>query len=272
MRASPPEGAFRPEVLAERVAYRGGQASRGARLVPEETAVALTYNKSTHAVMMASPVALEDFGVGFSLTEGIIDSLADIEEIGIVARDKGIEVGMWLTQAKLDVLDRRRRHVAGPSGCGLCGMDSLEAALRSPPPVGTEVVLSAEAIGAALAALRPAQALHHATAAVHAAGFWHPAEGLVAVREDIGRHNALDKLVGALARSGRDADGGALLLTSRVSVEMVQKAAVLGAPAIIAVSAPSALAIRAAEAANITLIAVARPDGFEAFTHLRRIR
>jgi FdhD protein len=269
---APPDTTLSPDALAERVAYRAGKAVRGERAVPEETAVALTYNKSTHAVMMASPADLEDFGIGFSLTEGVIDSPADVQEIGIARHEKGVEVGMWLSAGKLAILDRRRRHIAGPSGCGLCGMDSLDAAMRVPPPVRTDVVLSAEAVAAALAALRQAQPLHETTSAVHAAGFWHPARGLVAAREDIGRHNALDKLVGALARSGEDANGGVVLLTSRVSVEMVQKAAVLGAPAIIAVSAPSALAIRTAEAANITLIAVARPDGFEAFTHLRRIR
>lgn len=254
------------------LACRDGYLMPGRRVVPEETAVSLTYNKASFAVMMVTPSDLEDFAVGFSLTEGIIGAGADIQEIELVQHPRGIEARMWLASDKLDAFDRRRRRLAGAVGCGLCGLESLDMAMREVPRVKTDAQLTPAMIAAALAALMPARPLHRETSAVHAAGFWHPVQGLIAVREDIGRHNALDKLVGALARIHQDPDGGIVVLTSRVSVEMVQKAAILGAPVLVAVSAPSALALRSAEAAGITLVAVARGDDFEAFTHTGRIR
>jgi FdhD protein len=269
---APLERALPPSVTVTRMAWREGHVTPGQRAIPEETAVALTYNKASFAVMMATPRDLEDFALGFSLTEGIVCAPGEIEEIEIVRRARGMEARMWLVPDRLAAFDQRRRHIAGPVGCGLCGLESLEAAMRDVPRVRTDARLTPTMIAAALAALAPAQALHRETAAVHAAGFWHPARGLIAAREDVGRHNALDKLVGAVARAGQDPDGGAVLLTSRVSVEMIQKAAVLGAPVVVAVSAPSALALRSAKAAGITLVAVARRDGFEVFTHARRIR
>jgi FdhD protein len=178
---------------------------------------------------------------------------------------------MWLSEPNAKSLSERRRHLAGPTGCGLCGIDSLDEAIRPVRPVGEGRTFSSTDIMRALEALAPRQELNLLTRAVHAAGFWHGDAGLVAAREDVGRHNALDKLCGALAREGTQADGGLILLTSRVSVEMVQKAAAIGAPVIVAVSAPTALAVRTAEAANITLVAVARSDGFEIFSHPRRV-
>jgi len=269
---APLEPAPAPVVPVGCIACRDGDLMPGRRVVPQETAVSLTYNKASFAVMMATPSDLEDFAIGFSLTEGIVRAPRDIQDIEIVRHPRGIEARIWLAADKLDTLDRRRRHLAGAVGCGLCGLESLDAAMRDVPRVKTDARLTPAMIAAALAALTPAQPLHRETSALHAAGFWHPAQGLVAAREDIGRHNALDKLVGALAGTGRDPDGGVVVLTSRVSVEMVQKAAILGAPVLVAVSAPSALALRSAEAAGITLVAIARRDGFEVFTHTRRIR
>ncbi len=260
-----------PVVAVAGVACRGGALVDGGRDIAEECAVALSYNRVSHAVMMASPADLEDFALGFSLNEGILGGPEQIEELEVVVADGGIELRMWIDPARMGVLDKRRRRMAGPSGCGLCGLESLSDAVRPPPRVGEGRAVRVADVFAAAASLYPAQVLNHATRAVHAAGFWRPGAGLVAVREDVGRHNALDKLAGALARAGEDASAGVLLMTSRVSVELVQKAAVLGATILVAVSAPTALALRVAEAAGITVVGVARQDGFEVFTHPWRI-
>jgi FdhD protein len=251
--------------------WRASGVAHGTRAIPEETAVAFTYDTGTYAVMMATPSDLEDFAIGFSLTERVIDRASAIEQLEIVESELGLELRMWLKAPDAAQLSGRRRKIAGPTGCGLCGIESLTEAMRAPPPVGAGRVFTPEDIMTAIGSLAPAQALNHATRAVHAAALWEPGRGLVALREDVGRHNALDKLAGALARNQDSAAAGLLVLTSRVSIEMVQKAAAIGASIIVAVSAPTALALRMAEAAGITLIAVARSDGFEVFTHPHRI-
>ena len=242
----------------------------GERVIPEETPVALVHDASTTAVMMATPADLEDLAYGFTLTEGLAGSVEAIAGVDIVANEIGIEARVWLAPGASAALAARQRRIVGPTGCGLCGLDSLAEAVRPPPRVGDRLRITAQDVRQALASVAPAQALGAATHAVHAAGWWTRSDGLVALREDVGRHNALDKLVGALARRPAPNDG-VLVLTSRVSVEMVQKAAVLGAEVIVAVSAPTALAVQVAEAAGQTLIAVARSDGFEAFTRPDRL-
>ncbi len=255
-----------------RIARRASGTRAAARMVPEETPVALSYGGTTHAVMMASPSDLEDFAVGFSLTEGIVASPADIEAIEITAAGPGIDIQVRLMDAAGRNFEARRRRLAGPVGCGLCGIESIEEAMRSVADVGSAGLrLSASEIARSVAQLSASQPLHSETGAVHAAGFYVPCQGIVAAREDVGRHNALDKLAGALARSGTSGATGAVVVTSRVSVELVQKAAEIGAPFIIAVSAPTALAIRTAEQAGMTLVALVRGEDFDVFTHPERI-
>ena len=252
--------------------WRHHGAADGTRIIPEETAIAFTYEGGSYAVMMATPQNLEDFAIGFSVTEGLAASAADIRQLEIVEHAAGIELRMWLAEPRAAALSERRRHLAGPTGCGLCGIESLDEAVRTPPRVRQGDTFTPAEIMRALEALAPRQEINRQTRAVHAAAFWQPGAGLLAVREDVGRHNALDKLVGALTRDRVPGHSGMVLLTSRVSVEMVQKTAAVGVPLLVAVSAPTALALRTAETAGITLVAVARGDGFEIFTHPQRIK
>ena len=262
----------RPVVRVSRSFWRASGDVQGDRAIPEETAVAFTFNTASYAVMMATPQDLEDFAVGFSLTEGVISSRDAIDSVEIIEGDVGIELRIWLKAPHAAEFQGRRRKMAGPTGCGLCGIESLVEAMRLPPKVQKGLVITPDQIMTAIDSLFPLQVLNQETRAVHAAGFWDPARGLVAVREDVGRHNALDKLAGALARERATAQQGIIVLTSRVSVEMVQKSAAIGAPMIVAVSAPTALAVRMAEAADMTLVAIARKDGFEVFTHPHRVQ
>ncbi len=252
---------------------RPGGAHATLRALPEETPVAIVYNGSTQAVMMATPDDLEDFALGFSLSEHVIASPAEIERLEVLDHGKGgIEARIWLSEARAEAVAARRRAMAGPVGCGLCGIDSLAEALHPIAPLpDTALRLTAADVLAADAALRAAQPLHDQTRAVHAAGLWQPGQGLVMAREDVGRHNALDKLIGALARAGIDAATGAVVLTSRVSVEMVQKTAAAGAPILIAASAPTAHALRLADEAGLTVAALVRDGGFTLFSHPERI-
>jgi len=249
--------------------WRDGARRQASRALPEEVAVALTYDRATFAVMMATPQDLEDFAVGFSHSEGIIQEPSDITALEIVELEAGIECRLSLTPARRDALAARRRRIAGPAGCGLCGMDSLAEAIRPAQPVGAGGHITAAALQDGFRRLAAAQTLNRETRAVHAAAFL-SGETLL-VREDVGRHNALDKVLGAALRAGDAAANGAVLLTSRVSIELIQKTAAFGAPILAAISVPSARAVREAQEANITLIAIAREDGFEVFTHPERL-
>lgn len=260
-----------PVRKVHRQIWRDGRFGGGVRQIPEETALALTYNGGTYAVMMGTPRDLRDFAIGFSLSEGVVQSANEIASLDIVELDDGIELRMWLAPDKAEPISERRRRIAGPTGCGICGVDSIAEAVRPAAIVPHGRTFSPHEIIDAMAALPPLQEINSETRAVHAAAFWTSAHGIVALREDVGRHNALDKLAGAIAQQKVSAADGIVLLTSRVSVEMVQKAAAMGAPTMVAVSASTALAVRMANAAGITLCAVARADGFEVFTHPHRI-
>ena len=248
----------------------GSRVEAGERMLPEEVAVALTFNGTTQAVMMATPDDLVDFGYGFALTEGIARP-GDVLSVEVEILPKGRDVQLWLRPEAAAQLAARRRTMTGPVGCGLCGIDSLDQALREVPGVAhSPFRLTPSQVMAAVATLPGQQRLHDATRAVHGAAWW--VQGALRLaREDVGRHNALDKLVGAMVRSDTPAAGGAIVLTSRVSIDMVQKVAMLGAPVIIAVSAPTADAVTLADHCGITLIALARTDRFEVFTHTDRL-
>jgi FdhD protein len=242
----------------------------GVRAAAEETPIAIVHDGSTTAVMMATPSDLEDFALGFSLSEGVISRPDELRTLDVVESDLGIELRAWLEPRPAGRLASRRRLMVGPTGCGLCGVESLGEAMKPLKPIGAcAFTATPDDLLCAMGDLEEHQTLARETRAVHAAGLW-SGRGQLTVREDVGRHNALDKLIGAVARGG-GSPIGVLVLTSRVSVEMVQKAATLGAPILCAVSAPTALAIRVADAANLTLVAVARQDGFEVFTHPERL-
>ena len=260
-----------PVIRLPNVSVGKGAFSAAERVVAEETPIALTYNGSTHAVMMASPADLEDFALGFSLSEGIIAGPDDLISTDIIEHEIGCEIRMWLSDQCSGPYRTRRRALAGPVGCGLCGMESLAEIGRPPPPVTGTLRVSPEAVADAMTDLSGSQCLNREARAIHAAAFWRPGKGVIAIREDVGRHNALDKLAGALARRSQPCSAGAVLLTSRVSVEMVQKTARIGAPLLVAISAPTALAVRVAEGCGITLLAVVRGDSFEVFTHPGRV-
>lgn len=259
-------------VTVPEISHRNGTISDSSRIVPEEVPIAFSYGGTTHAVMMATPADIEDFAYGFSLAEGIIEKADDILAVEPIEAGAGIDVQVELRDATADALTARRRRMAGPVGCGLCGIESIEQAMRIVEPIGlSSLTLSSEEIADAMRLLGDGQVLNRETQAVHGAGFYVPGAGLVAIREDVGRHNALDKLTGAVLRSGRSGADGAVVVTSRLSVEMVQKTAALGAPILIAISAPTALAIETAAAADITLIGIARDADFEIFTRPDRI-
>ena len=239
---------------------------RTERLI-EETPVVLAYNGGAHVVMMTTPEHLEDFAVGFSLTEELIQSPADIRSIEVVRYSQGIEVQMTVPAALEEKINGRSRKLSGRTGCGICGSDTIADVLKVLHPVRQGQAIPAASILLALEALSRHQPLNSASGTVHAAGWATAAGALTLVREDVGRHNALDKLIGALVRSGTTPEGGFLVVTSRASFEMVQKATVFGSPLLAAVSGPTGLAVRVAHQAGLTLVGFARGSRLTVYTH-----
>lgn len=261
-----------PTVAVPRALHvRDGQAAMVAETVAAEVPVAIAYGEETHVVMMATPADLEDLGVGFTLAEGIVGHVDEVSAMLMGDLDIGLRLAMRIPPERAAGLGERARNLPGRSGCGLCGITSIEAALRPLPRVAAGRPIAAGAVTRAFAALPARQVINQATGAVHAAGFAGADGELLLVREDVGRHNALDKLIGAVARAGLAPADGFLALTSRCSMEMVQKAATAGFPVLAAISAPTALAIELAERAGLTLAAFVRPDGFNLYAHPDRV-
>ena len=265
--AMPAEGAR----LARVTRWRDGTRSEADDWLTEEVPVALEFNGISHAVMLTTPADLDDFALGFGLAEGIFDSAADLYGCEIDASAQGITVRMEVSSRCFAALKARRRTLAGRTGCGVCGTESLDQVLRPVPVVASTAQVRSAAIGRAMREMRARQQLCDITGAVHAAA-WCDLDGAVHwVREDVGRHNALDKLIGALARARVDARDGFIAVTSRASVEMVQKAAVAGVPLLAAISAPTLLAVETAEHAGMGLVGLARGDDLVVYARPDRV-
>jgi FdhD protein len=235
------------------------------RSLAREMPISITYNGAAHAVMMASPLDLEDFGVGFSLNERIIESATEITAIVDDETDAGLLLHMEIPPHRLAALEERRRSLVGSSSCGLCGVTNLEEAVRRYPPIATAPALSTRALFAATEALHNHQPLNRDTGAVHGAAFANWDGAIMAVREDVGRHNAFDKLIGHMARQDIRPESGFAILTSRCSIELVQKALAARIPALVAISAPTGLAVDLAREHRLTLVALARADNVLCF-------
>ncbi len=240
--------------------------------IATETPVALTYNRLSHVVMMVTPDDLEDFALGFSLTEGIIPSPAELLSVRVLPRDGGMEVAMIIAEEWFDRLTTQRRNLTGRTGCGLCGAERIEQALRYPEPVSNTLRVSHAGLQQAIATLQQHQPLQALTGATHGAAWCSPEGKILLLREDVGRHNALDKLLGALAKQAFDPASGFLLISSRASYEMVYKAASMGVQLLLAVSAPTTLAIEFAERCGLSLVGFARPGRHNVYTFAQRIQ
>ncbi len=248
-----------------------GSRSDESAAVAEEVPVAFVYSGKPHVVMMCSPGDLEDLAYGFSLTEGIVASASDVERIEVSMHSRGVQLDITIPVDASERLVKRTRALAGRSGCGLCGVEAIDDAVRATRAVTAPLSVTADAIFRAGEALDAHQPINRSTHAVHAAA-WARADGTLAItREDIGRHNALDKVLGSLARAGTDASAGFLVVTSRASFELVQKAAAAGVAILAAVSRPTGLAVRIAEASNITLVGLLRGRTANIYSHPERI-
>jgi FdhD protein len=249
----------------------GGRAVSVDETLADETPITVAFNLSPHAVMMATPADLEDFAVGFAVTEGIVGRAADIGQISVVRYSRGVELQIDIPPTLAAAVGTRSRRLSGRTGCGICGASSVDDVLRDLPAVQSDARIDASAVSRAMQQLAERQPLNAETGAVHAAAWAEPDGTLAYVREDVGRHNALDKLVGALLRADAPASIGFIVITSRGSFELVQKAAIVGVPLLATVSAPTALAVRVAHSVGLTLVGFARDDRLTAYTHLTRL-
>lgn len=256
-----------PLITSKAVRIDRGQRSEFDDQVITETPIAMLYNGVSHAVMMATPSDLEDFALGFSLSEGIVDSPEHYRFVEVLQSELGLSLEMAIPQIQFDLLAQRQRHSGVASSCGLCGVESLQAAIRPAPQVDSGMRISIASISDSIAALSERQCLNQQSGGVHAAGFVH-ADGIL-VREDVGRHNALDKVIGALAN--QKMGDGFLVLSSRASYELIHKAAMADIAVVVAISAPTSMAISLAESCGITLICFARGEQMNVYTHAERL-
>jgi formate dehydrogenase accessory protein FdhD len=251
--------------------WRDGRTETVSDEIAEESAVAFSYNGVAHVVMLATPADLEDLAIGFTLSEAVVERGDEIRAVEVVTLPDALEVRINIAAGRFSALLTRRRNLAARSGCGLCGSETVEQAIRQPEPITRGVTVTVDDLHAALADLRNRQPINARTGSVHAAAWVVPGRGIALVREDVGRHNALDKVIGALVRRGIDFASGYLIVTSRASYEMVQKAAVVGVSFLAAVSAPTALAVRLAERSGLTLVGFARETQHVVYAHGERL-
>ncbi|MGZ8159032.1 MAG: formate dehydrogenase accessory sulfurtransferase FdhD [Methylobacter sp.] len=251
--------------------WRDGQHEQRQDYVAEEVPISLVYNGVPHVVMLATPTNLEEFALGFSITEGIIKNPKELLSARVYNRSNGIEVQIKIPEQRFQCMTDKGRNLTGRTGCGLCGASTLKQAIRQPSPVAGDLTLSAAELRSALTDIKQYQKLNQLTGAVHAAAWAVPGQGILDIREDVGRHSALDKLIGFLLRTGKDLSSGFVIVTSRASYEMVQKTAWVGITLLAAISAPTGLAIRLANEAGLTLIGFARDDQHVVYTHPQRL-
>lgn len=252
--------------------YKDHKNEQRQEMIAEEVPIALVYNNLSFAVMLATPADLEDFAVGFSITEGIVTKASGLNDIAVEHMDEGIKVYIGLSDGRFDLLRQRRRNLMGASSCGMCGTESFVEALRPIDPVQSKASFTPAAIYRAMAELPALQTLNRQLGAVHGAAFADADGHLLAAREDVGRHNALDKLIGHLARSRIDASKGFVAVSSRCSYEMVRKAAAAGIPLIATISAPTALAVHFSDVTGVCMAAFARDNRFTVYANPQRVR
>src|SRR6516164_5280970 len=269
--AAAPE-AFAVSTRVEVERWKGGTLAHASDLVAEEVPVALVYHDVPHVVMLATPADLEDYAVGFTLSEGLVARADEIRGVEVIQGEASVDVKISVAWERFTQLLQRRRNLAGRTGCGLCGAETAADAIRECQPVPAGVSITAAELHEAMAQLAARQPINSRTGSVHAAAWVVPGKGIQVVREDVGRHNALDKTIGALARAKADFGAGYMLITSRASYEMVQKCATVGIALLVALSAPTAFAVRLAERSGLTLVAFARADQHVVYAHPHRLK
>jgi FdhD protein len=257
------------EVTVDR--WSRGEAHHTTDHVAEEVPVSLMYHGVPHVVMLATPRDLEDYAYGFTLSEELVADASEIRGVEVARGEESVEVRVSIAWERFPELLRRRRNLTGRTGCGLCGAETVEQAVRVARPAGDGPSVTIAGLHEAIEQLQGLQPLNAQTGSVHAAAWVLPDKGIQLVREDVGRHNALDKAIGALVRAGADFNAGYMLVTSRASFEMVQKAATVGVSFLAAISAPTSFAIRHAERSGLTLVGFARRDQHVVYAHPRRL-